>query len=89
MMGKPASRAAGAPAKALVKMRALVQRINRILAPSGERLRKSRPGRERAELGDYFLFDTNADAIVRHHVDPEALGRETGALKGWEAARGE
>lgn len=76
-----------------VSMRALVQRINRKLAAAerergGEpklaaRLKAARGDAVRA-LGDYYLVDVERNAVERTDVDPEALGRELGALAAWE-----
>jgi hypothetical protein len=58
----------------------LVARINRQLAHDGLRLRKSRGWRTFTTLGDFYLHDLRANFVIRHHVDPEALGRELGVL---------
>jgi hypothetical protein len=67
-----------------VTMRALVQRINRKLAKDDEQLRKTRGQRWWTDLGDYHIVNYNMNALMRGHVDPEALGRELGVLSEWE-----
>jgi hypothetical protein len=69
---------------ATVSMKSLMQRVNRKLAEQGERLRKTRSVRDFCNLGEYFTVDVQHNCVVRHHVDPEALARELGALQPWE-----
>lgn len=74
----------GKGGKISVTERALVQRINRRLAESGEQLKAYR-GIRRQSDGPYFVVDVQRNRITREHVrDLEALGRELGALEGWE-----
>lgn len=73
---------AKAGVKVAVSERALIQRINRKLAPDLEQLKKNRsPGNE---LGDYYVLDLNRNFVTAQNVDPEALGRELGVLAEWE-----
>jgi len=65
-----------------VTVRALSQRINRLLAVKGEELKKTRGTPARATLGSYYLLRGNS--VFADHVDLEALGRETGALADYE-----
>jgi hypothetical protein len=67
-----------------VSVRALIQRINRKLAPEGEALRTTRR-RWRSNLGDYYLVDLNRNFVTQQRVNLEALGRELGVLSPWEA----
>jgi hypothetical protein len=67
-----------------VTMRALTQRINRKLAERGEKLIKARGATARAEVGDWYVLDTNRSALVLLRVNPEALGRKLGILEAWE-----
>ena len=66
-----------------VSMRALIQRINRKLRPDHQRLQCARP-RAASSVGKYFITDFNRNWIVGQRVNPEALGRELGALAEWE-----
>jgi hypothetical protein len=66
--------------KVPVSMRALIQRINRKLAPDDKRLKKMRSERWRSEVGEYFIVDVNRNMITDKHVDPKELGRELGVL---------
>jgi hypothetical protein len=71
-----------------VSMRALIQRINRRLAKNGERLHRYRGGQWSTDLGEFYIRDEYRNFLVQGHVDPEALGRELGVLKGWEGVQG-
>lgn len=59
-------------------MKALVARINRKLSPQGEALRRTRPGRARQDLGEYYRLDVKLNAVLARDVDPEALAAELG-----------
>jgi hypothetical protein len=59
-------------------VKALVARINRKLSSKGEALRRTRPGRARHDLGEYYLLDVNLNAVLARDVDPEALAAELG-----------
>src|SRR4029077_4905862 len=50
--------------------RALVQRINRKLATQDEVLKKTRGARAIQELGDYYILDLRANALLFKDVDP-------------------
>jgi hypothetical protein len=67
-----------------VTMRALIQRVNRKLATDGEVLKTTRGARAHQELGDYYVLNVRMNAVARHDVDPEALGRRIGVLRPWE-----
>jgi hypothetical protein len=70
--------------KKTVTLRALEQRIKRKLAKDGRQLRRSRPA-DAHNLGTYYIIDTRLNAVVDPNIeDLEALGREFGALEGWE-----
>lgn len=66
-----------------VNERALLQRVNRVLAKRYETLKRPR-GRLREELGRFYLLDLNHNVIRDRSADLEALGRELGCLKEWE-----
>src|SRR4051812_34734499 len=67
-----------------VSRRALTQRIDRVLAPAGRKLVKSRGERARIDVGEYYVLDTNANTIVWKQFDLEAYARSLGALHPWE-----
>jgi hypothetical protein len=67
-----------------VSERAVIQRVNRKFVsedghPARE-LKKTRGGRAKIDLGDYYVLDTERNFIAEHHVDPEDLARELGVL---------
>jgi len=65
-----------------VTVRALTQRLNRLLAADGKELKKTRGAPAIDALGAYYVVGNNS--VLSHHVDLEALGRETGALEAYE-----
>jgi hypothetical protein len=68
-----------------VSYRALYQRVDRVLAKKGQRLRVYRGGSKAGEwLGDLFIVDTNLNVPVEGDVDLEALGKELGVLEPFE-----
>jgi len=77
--------------KVPVTMRAIVQRINRKLAPDGYRRLKQSRGRPwkylDRDVGKWFLVDGRRNSVERTHVDPEELAKELGVLKPWERVR--
>jgi hypothetical protein len=70
-----------------VTLRALIQRINRKLADSGQCLKAARGEKARQEVGDYYTVDVRLNFLVEKDVDPETLGRDLGVLKVWECVR--
>jgi hypothetical protein len=72
------------PTQIPVTMRALLQRINRRLAPELQGVKKLRGERARVELGDFYIIDFNRNFVLAAHVDPEELGRELGVLREYE-----
>jgi hypothetical protein len=76
-------------AKATVSQRALIQRINRALAPDDMVLKTSRNERMRLDVGDWYVVNTRINGIVQpyKHRDLEDIGRELGVLKDWERVR--
>ncbi|MCP4607028.1 MAG: hypothetical protein GY847_42030 [Proteobacteria bacterium] len=84
-MGKKKNvKVAGQGLKASVSERALMQRINRKLAPERRGLRKSRGWRAEHELGEYWILDFYSNFADELFIDLEDYGRELGALKEWE-----
>ncbi len=72
---------------ATITPHALVQRINRTLAHSDQRLKATRGERARASLGAFYVVDLKRNAIVAHQIDDlEAWAREAfpGVLAAWE-----
>jgi hypothetical protein len=67
-----------------ITVRALVQRINRKLAKQSEKLIKARGQAARANLGDWYVVNTDKKTMVLSRVDPEKLARKLGVLEGWE-----
>ena len=65
-----------------VTRRALTTRIARALAAEGKELRKTRGAPAIDAFGRYYVVGNNS--VLGHHVDLETLGRETGALAGYE-----
>jgi hypothetical protein len=70
------------PKKVSVTDRALLQRINRVVAKDGLRLKKSKRGQ--SKLGDFYIINTKSNVLVSVNVDIEALGRKHGVLAAWE-----
>src|SRR5262249_32701802 len=73
-----------------VTMRALTQRINRKLSERGQRLYKLRGAQQGVpsgwtQTGGSSVVAVRNTPLVTGHVNPEALGRELGVLKPWEA----
>jgi hypothetical protein len=78
--------------KVMVSRRAVLQRINRRLAPDGRQLKAYRQGlkygaaaRWWRDLGEYYIVDVNRNAIERGHVDLEVFGRQLEVLAAYEA----
>ena len=71
--------------KVPVTMRALTQRIDRMLAAGGKRLKAAgRNERIRETFGDFFVLDLYTSAVTQRHLDPEKFGREHGLMQPWE-----
>ena len=69
-----------------VSARAAIQRINRKLAPDGEKLKRCREGgRWLSDLGRYYVLDVNRNVLLTRHVDLDALGRKLKVLAPWES----
>ena len=73
------------PSKAAVSMRAVIQRINRKLKSENEVLKTARGARMQMDCGSFYIVDFGMNAVMQKDVDPEALARKLGVLKGWEA----
>lgn len=68
--------------KVPVTERALIQRINRVLAKDDKVLKASR--NSDPSTGRYFIIDVNINGITATNCDLEALGRELEVLKPFE-----
>ena len=71
------------PARIGVSERALIERINRKLSPTGKVLKRARP-RAAGFVGQFFILDLTTSSASARHCDLEAVGRELGCLKAWE-----
>ena len=66
--------------KKVVRIRVVVQRINRELAAKGQILMTTRRMQIKAHLGDYYILDLSGN-VMDTHIDPEKLARKLGVLK--------
>jgi hypothetical protein len=67
-----------------VSTRALVQRINRVLAGQTRKLKRTRGGRAIQDLGEWYVIEAAKNFVLAKRVDPEEMGRELGALAPFE-----
>jgi len=63
-----------------VRMRVVVQRINRELAAKGQILMPTRHMSMTQHFGDYYLLDLSGN-VIDMDIDPEKLARKLGVLK--------
>ncbi len=70
--------------KAKVTSRAVIQRINRKLAPDMEKLRTTRGERMQLEVGRYHVVDFGRNIITGVNIDPEEMARALGVLEDYE-----
>jgi hypothetical protein len=70
--------------KVAVSERALLQRLNRRLRDEGIVIKKARGERAQLQVGDYFALKIVGNYIVDKDCDLEELGKQHGALQGWE-----
>jgi len=70
--------------KVPVSERALVQRVNRMLAQEDQALKKTRGSRWLNDLGAYYTADLQHNAILDRMVDLEEFGKEFGMLAEYE-----
>ena len=66
--------------KKAVRIRVVVQRINRKLAAKGQILMTTRRMQIKAHFGDYYILDLSGN-VMDTHIDPEKLARKLGVLK--------
>jgi ribose 5-phosphate isomerase len=76
------SKSAKKTATAPVSIRALTQRINRVLAKRAELMKVAR-GRAEQELGRFYIIDSH-NHIVDGNFDLAEKGRELGVLRDFE-----
>jgi hypothetical protein len=62
---------------------ALIQRINRKLAPE-QVLKVARGSRALQDLGQFYVLDVSGNFVVDKDVDVTALGRKLGVLRPFE-----
>jgi hypothetical protein len=72
--------------KVPITSRALIQRINRKLAPDQETLKTAR-GALQNEVGEHYVLDLFHNRVTTKDVNLETLGRKLGVLKPWEVLR--
>ena len=65
----------------LVTTRALIQRLNRILKPNGQRIRINRGRYWKHQFGAYCIWNASKNGAVEHHIDLVETGRLLGALR--------
>ena len=72
-----------------VSTRAIIQRINRVLAKNGsdEQLKTARGWRYLQNCGQYYTINLHYNCIARHDVSPKDLARELGVLKPYEEVK--
>lgn len=59
---------------------ALLQRINGLLAPKHEMVRKTKHGKWHNELGDYYIIDFSHNIVTERHVDLVKKAKELGVI---------
>jgi hypothetical protein len=62
--------------KIQITRRALIQRINRKLEPDRKKLRATRAGRMRLDVGDYHVIDFRINAVTHTNVEVETMARQ-------------
>ena len=67
----------------------LVKRINRRLAPNGEKMKVARTRYRSTVGGKYYIFAIDGNFVVRDHINLETIARELGALAPGERLAGE
>jgi hypothetical protein len=63
-----------------VRIRVVVQWINRKLAAKGQILMATRKMKMTQHLGDYYILDLSGN-VMDTQIDPEKLARKLGVLK--------
>lgn len=70
--------------KVPVSRRAVLARVNRILAKEDQAFRISRSHGEKSNLGEAYILDTRRNVVVAHQMSLEELASELGAIKSFE-----
>lgn len=70
--------------KVPVTRRALLARVNRILAKEGRAFRVSRSHGELSNLGEAYILDTYKNSPVYLNVNLKDMAEELGAIKAFE-----
>jgi len=70
--------------KVPVSYRAVLARVNRILAKEEKAFRVSRSQGERSNLGDAYILDTSKNEVVDSRVSLKDLAAKLGAIKAFE-----
>ena len=73
--------------KKAVRVRAVIQRINRKLAAKGQILMATRQMKMTRYFGDYYLLDLSGN-VIDMDVEPENLARKLGVLTEEEKVEG-
>lgn len=80
-----------APVKRSISVRALIQRLNRVLASKGQKVMRSKPivhddGLKKypPDVGRFFVLNEADAHITEHHINLDEYGRRHAALKPWE-----
>jgi hypothetical protein len=88
LQGVPAMAKSKAKVKVPVSERAVLQRVNRKLAPQYEALRKWRSAGyqsgENWEPGDIYHVDYSRNAMLEVKIDLESFARKLGVIADWE-----
>ena len=70
--------------KVNISARALIQRLNRKLAPNKVIKSNRRSDRLTEEMGAHYVLDLKAGRVAERHVDLAALGKKLGVMESWE-----
>jgi hypothetical protein len=74
-----------AGSKVPVSVRAIVQRINRVLQENDRQLKAARGGRALQACGRFYVINVKSNTVVQHNVDLSELAQELGTIKPFEA----
>jgi len=75
--------------KVPVSERAIIQRINRALAPRDMVLRTARGQQMQLDVGHWYVVNTRINGVVQpyKHMDLADIAQDVGVLRGWEEIR--
>jgi hypothetical protein len=75
--------------KVPVSERAIIQRINRALAPRDMVLRTARGQQMQLDVGHWYVVNTRINGVVQpyKHMDLADIAQDVGVLWGWEEIR--